>query len=994
MILPSSAAYDLRRGQPLLASLRFGVGCKSRLAHRPAKLPRGSFLVLLSAILFGGFIQLQAQTVSRQQIELSNSAGWQFFGQGGGALPAINSTGFTNANWSSVAVPHNFQSRLRSGNIQKAWYRRDVALPAGFVGKQLYLVFEGAAAIADVYVNGQHLGQHRGAYTAFTFNATSAFTSGGTNTVAVSVDDDGANTGDLLPSGGRLYKVWGGLYRKVWLVATDALHVDPTDFGSPGVYITTSAVSAASANLGIQILVRNNGTASENAQVRATLRDPANVSVLTLTGTATVASGTRASVRLSGTVASPKLWSPVSPNLYHVVIDVLRSGQVVDSITQPTGFRTLQFGVPARGNVRLNGSPIILIGADLHQEIESKASAVSDSDIMDNFKLIKDVGFNWMRFAHYPHAHLTYDLCDQQGILCWAENGHSNTDTASVTADNITTEMVKQNYNHPSIAVWSVGNEAGTTVADREVPVVRALDATRPVVVANMVAHGIDFEGANTYPGWYGTASFWTFQSSGYVSETGGGGVVTTHSDYAAATHTVDTYEPEEYQQLLAEARFQTAIKNNSGALGIFTWWVLRDFTDNKYRGFEGWNTKGLTTYAGDKKDVYYLFRCFMRSDVSTVHLTSKRYFLRRGSPTNGIKAYSNAAQLTLTLNGQTVSTINDGQYTNEGHVVNHVFYWPAALHTGKNTVSVSDGAGHTDSMVVYFQGSGGLAELPVQSPLITHLTSSNSANPVFYINAPVQEQWPVYYDLDSTADNSFNKLPPALVGATWITTRRMTATGLQTGLSFTVARNATVYVLATRTSSAPSFLPGFTKTADTTLDWRDNNLDLVPADLFSRAVTAGTVVTIPQPDRDMVVLLQEPTVVVVPPPTVYQAEDTVLSPNTVVETLNAGWTGTGYVNTPKATGTFVEWQVTIPTAGLYHLDFRFANGTTVNRPADLSVNGVVVQAAVPFTSTGLWTTWQDAVLTRPLNAGANTIRLTATTAEGTANFDKLTVAP
>ena len=987
LILPAASAVRGAVSLPAPSSSSYHL-----LAPRSTAVITGLFW-LVSLLFVTGAARVQAQTGTRTQIELSNST-WQFFGQGTGALPSIGSAAFNNAGWTDVTVPHNFQDRLHMTNTLKGWYRRDVNVPANLAGKQLYLVFEGAAAISDVYVNGQHLGQHRGAYTRFNIDATSALKVGANNTVAVSVDDDPANTADLLPSGGRLYKVWGGLYRKVWLMATDRVHVDPTDFSSPGVYITPSSVSSTSANLAVQILLRNAGGTLETVQVKATLIDPSDTPVQTMAATITAGPNKRSTLTLRGTVSNPKLWSPTAPNLYHTVVTVLRGGQVVDTVTEPTGFRTLQFGTPAKGNVRLNGNPIILFGADLHQEIESKGSAVSDADLIFNFDLLKDLGMNWVRLAHYPHARLEYDLCDQRGILCWAENGHTNPDEATPTADTITTEMVKQNYNHPSIAVWSVGNEAGTAVADREVPVVRALDSTRPVVVANMNAHGIDFEGANSYPGWYGSLTVWDFQTSGYVSETGGGGVVTMHTDYAAATKTVNSFEPEEYQQLLAEARFQSAIRNNSGALGMFTWWILRDFNDHKYKN--SWNTKGLTTYAGDKKDVYYLFRCFLRPTVPTVHITSKRYYLRQGSATNGIKAYSTAAQLTLTVNGQTVSTLQDGQYKNAGHTVNHVFYWPVALCQGRNTVSVSDGAGHTDSTVVYFEGSGGLPELPVQNPLVTNLTSSNAANRAYYINDQPQEQWPVYYDLDSTADNSFDQLPVELDGASWITTQRVTKTGQNTSLSFQVARDAMVYVMATRTGSAPPFISGFTKTADNDLKWRDNNLNLIAADLYCRSVTAGTTLAIGQPDRDMVVFVKEgsggggggggST-------TVYQAEDAVPNANAGFETTNAGWTGTGYVNTTNMTGVFVEWKVTVPTAGNYTLDFRFANGTPVSRPADLSVNGIIVQASVPFPSTSVWTTWSDVNITRALNAGVNTIRLTATSAGGCPNLDKLTVS-
>jgi beta-galactosidase len=830
----------------------------------------------MRSILAAGGLMLSAFPLAaqdaRQQIALSGptfTGSWQFFGTGTAAsLPAYGSSGYNSGPFQNVYVPHVYQTRLQPTTIQAGWYKLNYTVPDDLAGKHLYLVFEGAAAISDVYVNGQHLGQHRGAYTRFTFDATSALTVGSNNVIAVRVDNDPADTADCLPSSKRLYTVWGGLYRHVWLLATDPVHIDPTDYSSPGVYITPTKVTAASANLSIQALVRNTLATAQSVQVQAVLQDPTGATVATYSANASVPANQRTTVTLTGTLNNPKLWAPGAPNLYHVVANVIAGGQTIDSVTQPTGFRSLVWSgwvsKSSGGVVALNGKSILLRGADLHQEIETKFSAVEDSDLQVNFSLMQDLGVNWVRFSHYPRAQYEYDQCDQLGILCWTENGHTNPDEGTSTADTITTEWVKQNLNHPSIAVWSVGNEAGETVAEREVPVVKALDPTRDVVVANMTCKNADFISNNTYPGWYG-GDRWTMQNSGYITENGAGGVVTTHTDYNSGKFTVDSFEPEEYQQLVAEARFQTSVKNNSGKLGMFTWWTLRDITDTKYKAPEGLNTKGLTTYAADPKDSYYLFRCFLRSDVRTVHLTSKRYFLRKGSATNGVKAYSNAPNLTLTLNGQVVSTLDNGKYAQKdssytgNQTVDNVFYWPVQMHTGANILSVSDDAGNADSAIVYFYGSGGLSELPVNNPLVTNLSSSNSSNPAYYMDMPVQAQWPIYYDLDSTADNSFNDVPAACQGATWITTHRVTKSGMATALSFTVTGNATIYVMCTDTGSTPTFLTssGFTETSDADLVWRDNNLNLVPAQLFSRQVTSGQAVTIPAADRDALVMFQ-----------------------------------------------------------------------------------------------------------------------------------------
>ena len=243
-------------------------------------------------IIAGGVIILfavaRADDVSnsdspRREILLSGSD-WQYVDTGPEAtLPAIDSPSFNQQDWSKVELPHNYQTRAHFKDITQAWYRRTYTVPAELAGKRLYLSFEGVSAIADVYVNGTYLGQHRGAYTRFIFDATDALKVGNDNEIAVKVDNDPRHMQDCLPNASRLYTVWGGLYRKVWLVATNPVHIDPTDFASPGVYITPKNVSAAGADLSVEVLVRNSATTAADASVRVTLLDPAGASVTSMT---------------------------------------------------------------------------------------------------------------------------------------------------------------------------------------------------------------------------------------------------------------------------------------------------------------------------------------------------------------------------------------------------------------------------------------------------------------------------------------------------------------------------------------------------------------------------------------------------------------------------------------------------------------------------------------------------------------------------------------
>ena len=283
------------------------------------------------------------------------------------------------------------------------------------------------------------------------------------------------------------------------------------------------------------------------------------------------------------------------------------------------------------------------------------------------------------------------------------------------------------------------------------------------------------------------------------------------------------------------------------------------------------------------------------------IWITSKRYFLRQGAVDNGIKVYSNAAQVTLTLNGQKVSTIANGQYVipdgpwsqkvakqkakkgeppppppkPNGYVpekIDNVFFWPLALRTGKNEVVATDDKGNSDTATIYFEGAGGAPEVTGSLP-ISDLASSNPQNPAYYMNMPVHAQWPFYYDLDSNADNSWNTIPPEIENATWIALRRVTIQAgpptkhdpkptldQSTHLSFTATKAENIYIMATKTDAPPAFATSgqFKEVSPgTTTLWRNNDLLLVPAQLYVHKAAAGEKISLTLGDRDAIVMIK-----------------------------------------------------------------------------------------------------------------------------------------
>jgi beta-galactosidase len=791
----------------------------------------------------------------RTRVQLRD--GWKF--DGSNTLTGAEAPAYDDSAWETVSVPHTWDSVTAPANRiashSNAWYRVHFPVAAADAQKSFYVYFEGAFQVADVYVNGAHLGQHRGGYTRFTFDATAAVKAGD-NVLAVMVSN--FDCADCLPAENPgLFKGYGGIYRKAWLISTSPYHVATTDYASSGVYVTPSDVTAAAATVGAKVLVTNDTAVDKTFTVKSALNDAMGNGVLASESDVLVAAGKTAPLVSTGTLMAPHLWSPGDPYLYEFVTTVTVDGSLTDAVSENVGFRSYQLSA---SDFTLNGTSMRLRGMAKHQETEYHATAVDDAELVADWNALHELGVNYVRLVHYPHAPLEYDLADQLGIMVWAENGHTDGAAPTPNGDNINREMVYQNWNHPSILFWSAGNEASGVAATSEyAAVLKAADPSRPVVYASdgQTPAGVDFIFHNTYAGWYGGSMYdFLTATDHWVSETGAGAVIATHTaDAFALNHTVNSYEPEEYGALVNEVRFDDLIRNPSH-VPAYSGWVFRDVSDVKYKKLL--NTKGLLTYAGYKKDIFYHFKSLHQSSP-VVHLVGRGYFLRTANSAGegAVKAYSNAAALTLSVNGTAVGgALSNNQYSHpNGTPIKDVFYWPRALVLGKNLVTVSDGAGNTDAMTVYYLGAG-TALPPDVSAKVTNLTASNGA--AYFIDAPIADQLPFYYDFDGSGDNTFDVVPVAAVGASFITTRIQSDPKKQTSLAFDLPSGADVFVLFTKQASAPTWVTaaGFTDTGATGR-WRDNAPKLVDYSLYERTFPPGAHVALSTSAIDYVILVR-----------------------------------------------------------------------------------------------------------------------------------------
>jgi beta-galactosidase len=787
----------------------------------------------------------------RTWTDLSDQA-WKFMGSN--TLTGAEAIGFDDASWAAVKVPHTWNTKSDRTTYTNAWYRTHLkgssADTAG--GKRYYLHFEGANANADVYLNGTLLGKHQGGYTAFIFDAT-AVRRDGDNVLAVKVD----NTNHPgLPSNGNGWVHYGGLFRRVRILTTDKYSIDPTDFASSGVYITQKGVSAAAAGLSIKTMLRNDAATAKTFALALAVRDSAGNIVTTLRDSLPVPAKSKSSLVIAGSLANPRLWSLDSPYLYRIDAELRVDGGVTDLVSQRTGFRSYQL---TANSFTINGASKLLRGAGLHAENEASFLALDSLAIRGQFDVAQDMGMNFIRLVHYPHSEAAYTLADERGLAILTENGlyQNNVLVGSPERDDNTREMVMQNFNHPSILWWMAGNEDYVNGnISRLAAVIRAADSSRPVVYASSGQNppGLDYIFQNQYQGWY-TGAIKDFPSGrNWISESGAGGVIASHQGYKSLTFKVGAFEPEEYESLVLEHKFQYIFNDKPSDVPLYAHWLLFDISDSKYKGL---NTKGMLTAAGYPKDCFYLWKAKARPTVPLIRINGKHWYLRADS--RDVKVYSNRPTITLSVNGAVKGTKADGSYIHPstGGVINDVFFFDSVLVKGRNTVVALDGSGNADTAILYYTGIAPAAPADT-SEQIANLTSGSAGNPAYFMNMPVQSQWPVYYQCDGNADNTFDTIPALLAGARWIATRRQSLDPAK--LSFTIknAAGAHVYVMLTRQTAAPAWIAsaGFAP-AGIAGKWRNNDMNLVDYEVYGKSFPAGASVEVGGTAIDFAVLVK-----------------------------------------------------------------------------------------------------------------------------------------
>lgn len=614
-------------------------------------------------------------------MKLTINDNWKFVKQAGNAAEAMQAEG------ERISLPHtwNAEDGQDGGNDYyrgTCWYIKELTEVEKTEEEEVYLEFLGAAMISDVYLNGEKLFHHEGGYSTFRVNLTAYLTE--KNVLAVAVDN-GDNT--ICYPQKADFTFYGGLYRSVNLLVVPREHFALDYCGTPGIKLTPEVdLETKKANVTVEVWTSGN---------------PKEVTI-------TAAEQTK-NVEVSGNYAKTvfeieqvHLWDGLEDPYLYSAEAVLASG---DRVSTRFGCRT--FEMDSQKGFLLNGRSYPLRGVSRHQDVKGVGNALSLEDHQRDMDIIKELGATTLRLAHYQHAQEFYDLCDENGLVVWAEIPYITMHMSSARANTLSQmeELIVQNYNHPSICCWGLSNEiTAASAVDEDLlenhrllnDLCHRLDATRPTTMANVFMLEIDspileipdINSYNLYFGWYlgdleQNEEFFDEYHEKYPDRVIG------FSEYGAdANPQYQSSKPEkgdytESYQAVYHEHMLKMIEERPWLWATHVWNLFDFAADGRDEGGKhGENQKGLVTIDRRlKKDAFYLYKAAWNQKEPFVHLCGKRCADRAEEMTE-VKVYSNQPEVTLFVDGNEVET----------KAGKTIFTFPVALQ-GEHTIEARSGA-------------------------------------------------------------------------------------------------------------------------------------------------------------------------------------------------------------------------------------------------------------------------------------------------------------
>lgn len=561
-------------------------------------------------------------------------------------------------------------------------YDKKLFIRSEWKGKRLFLRFEGANCVSNVFINGKQIGEHRGGYGAFIFEITDKVNYGKNNTVLVRVNN--GEQLDVMPLVGD-FNFYGGIYRDVHLLVTEDICISPLDYASPGVYLFQQHVGEKQAAVLARINLSNGTEHPRQATLRLQVKEGDKV-VYQADKKVTVAPHTSVQPEeMSFTLLNPRLWNGrEDPFMYQTVITLVKDGKEIDKVEQPLGLR--YYATDADRGFFLNGKHLPLHGVCRHQEWAEVGNALRPMHHEEDTRLMLEMGVNAIRLAHYPQATYMYDLMDRNGIVTWAEipfvgpggyadKGFVDQPSFRENGKEQLKEMIRQHFNHPSICFWGLFNELKEN-GDNPLEYIKELnvlahqeDPTRPTTSASNQGGAINFItdniAWNRYDGWYGatpaTLASWldkTHQAHPEIkiaiSEYGAGASIYHQQDSLVQTSPGSWWHPENWQ---TEYHIQNwkIISERPYVWGSFVWNMFDFGAAHRTEGDRpGINDKGLVTHDRKvKKDAFYFYKANWNPEPM-VYIAGRRS-VNRVKPVTEVQIFSNCAEVTLKVNGQII---------------------------------------------------------------------------------------------------------------------------------------------------------------------------------------------------------------------------------------------------------------------------------------------------------------------------------------------------
>ena len=644
--------------------------------------------------------------------------------------------------WTKLNLPHTWNSEdatdLNPGYRRDAsWYQKDLIIPRIDKNRNYSLYFEGSNVTTKIYVNGKEAGGHVGGYIGFTIDITN-FIKEGSNEIFARVDN--SYDIEIIPSQKSDFFIYGGITRDVWLVSQYKNHIDD-------IKISTPVVSAKKASLQIISSIKNPDN-SKDLALTVILKNPKGKKVDSKT---IPVSDKTASITFEN-IKNPELWDTENPNLYSVTAILSDKNKITDTITEKVGFRWFEF--KDHGPFYLNGKRLLIRGTHRHEEQAGVGAAMTNEQHRADMESIKKMGANFVRLAHYPQDPEIYKACDELGLLVWDElpwcRGGIGNEVWQANTKNMLTEIIHQNYNHPSIIIWSLGNEMNwlpdfpdgdnaqkTNAFLTELnDIAHQLDPTRKTAIRKYYEGSqiVDVFSPSIWSGWY-SGSYKSYQKAIDVykkeykhfihAEYGGDSHVGRHSENPVTGENIIKAEGWE------EAIVQTKVANiaqigdwsENYIVDLFDWHLYISENDPTFVGNVQWafkdfatplrpeddipymNQKGLVDRSGNPKDAYYVFKSYW-SKEPFAYIESHTWTERQG-PENTprtLSVFSNCEKVTLFHNGKSLGEKerNIAVFPASG------LTWEVNFTKGKNTLiaagQTKDGKKVSDTLMVNYR--------------------------------------------------------------------------------------------------------------------------------------------------------------------------------------------------------------------------------------------------------------------------------------------------